>query len=163
MSSPPFADDDDPHNFQDALCPAGPVGGRVYDFPLHSRIVQERSTSIISYIVDAYHKNPNSIRAEDDVGITPLYAAAASCDYHALKALLDLGVSDQIQSRHSFEKLTALEACERSPFGQSNFLAHFRLQQPSVEEGGTQKVQLRCVAKLKRAARMPEMNGITDD
>jgi hypothetical protein len=136
---------------------------RVQTFPIHFRIINDKSAAIKPYIIESYNRDVNSIRAPDDMGVTPVYAAALSSNKNALETLFALGVADQLQSRANADRQTPLEACEQSLFRRRSFLQTYGLEGLSFEEGEVEKLQLMCVAKLKRAVGMPEMNGITDE
>jgi hypothetical protein len=138
---------------------------RIETFPLHFCIMMDKSPSVVSYIVGSHGKDVNSIRTPDDMGLTPVYIAAASGNYRALEALISLGVTDQLKDRSNAYKSTPLEACEQSLSARRRFLKTFGLEgfTPNAEDAESEKGLLLCIVKLKRAMGMLEMENMTDE
>jgi hypothetical protein len=118
---------------------------------------------IATTIREAYANDPDSIRSQDDAGLTPIHMAASSFNLHAIRTLLDMGVSDQLQSRHNSEGTTPLENSEISLLSDRQIRNTFRIRPLSDAEGAEQKIKLLCVATMKRAMGLTEMNQITDE
>jgi hypothetical protein len=127
-------------------------------FPLHFQIMNDKSHAVMSYIIEAHTNDVGSIRIPDDMGVTPVFMAAVSSNYHALETLIALGAADQLSHRSNVYKRTPLEACQKQLTDDRQFSRAF-----GVDDSDSEKKKLRCIAKLKRAMGMPEMDGVTDE
>jgi hypothetical protein len=130
---------------------------------MHYAISRDNSEAIITTIREAYENDPNSIHSQDDVGQTPVHVAASSFNLPAVRTLLGMGVPDELRSRHTSKGMTPLEDCERSLLSERQIRNIFSSRPPSDADGEVQKIKLRCVAALKCAMELPEMNQITDE
>lgn len=81
--------------------------------PLHSGKHYLSDEQIVQKIQAAYNADPDSIRQRDDLGCSPIFAAATMSNLNALKKPVELGVSDDLTNRDNADCLTPLEAFTR--------------------------------------------------
>ncbi|KAF8066502.1 ankyrin repeat family protein [Lyophyllum atratum] len=78
-------------------------------YPLHFAIVNFSGAYVVNIIKAHYKIDPSSIHKADASGLTPIYAALGRTNIHAVQALLDLGVADDMQNAQNAGGMTPLE------------------------------------------------------
>ncbi|KAF8066500.1 ankyrin repeat family protein [Lyophyllum atratum] len=78
-------------------------------YPLHIAIVNVSGAQVADAIKAHYENDPSSIHKADASGLTPIHAALGRANVHAVQALLDLGVADDMQDAQNAGGMTPLE------------------------------------------------------
>lgn len=77
-------------------------------YPLHHRINKIADPALKQIILDAFSKDPLSIRQKDGDGFTPMHVAAATANIVAVKILLELGAREDVLDRDNGDGTNAL-------------------------------------------------------
>lgn len=127
-------------------------------FPLHRAISNNYDKSIRRTIAGAHRRDPTSLVAADDLGLTPVHIAALRMNAHAMEALLELGVREVLCETGDAERdrRTPLSLCTLT------ICIMEAAVEPSTEFAGYCEGGLRVEGMLKRAMGVlpPDMDPV---
>ncbi|KAF9479111.1 hypothetical protein BDN70DRAFT_932869 [Pholiota conissans] len=126
---------------------------RKIQYPLHSAI-QTNKTSEISAILKVVHALDNTtIHRPDDKGFTPLHIAAAYANPHAVRTLLELGATSDLQKTSNSEHVTPLDALQDKMRRDCEVAEVMR-----IKWEGHSREALACEFSFKKALHLPLEN-----
>lgn len=108
-----ISDDVEPvHHDVVSTAPLDPVALQ-QRFPLHSAIANNKTDSIVETIRQAHTEDPSSIHRGDENGFQPIFVAVIIGNVAAVRALVALGVQEDLIRRDNTDGLTVREICDR--------------------------------------------------
>ncbi|KIJ65695.1 hypothetical protein HYDPIDRAFT_39613 [Hydnomerulius pinastri MD-312] len=81
---------------------------------LHAAIANNKTPFITQRIQAAFAADPMSLSEQDRHGLRPVYIAAAAENLPAVRALLSLGVQEDLSKRDNADLMTPLERCAKT-------------------------------------------------
>lgn len=115
-------------------------------YPLHFAITNSKGQETIETIKSYYEVNPASIHEPDAYGFTPIHLALSTANPAAVRALLELGVEEDMKNTNNFEGRTPLENLTSAMESSRSFLETILGQWKGYEND-----ELECEFLMKHA------------
>ncbi|KAG6877052.1 hypothetical protein C0993_010739 [Termitomyces sp. T159_Od127] len=115
-------------------------------YPLHFAITNSKGQEAIETIKSHYETNPASIHEPDAYGYTPIHLALSMANPAAVRALLELGVEEDMKNTNNIEGRTPFESLIAAMESSRSFL-----ETTLGEWKGYEDDELECEFLIKRA------------